>query len=158
MINKIEDIKDLFDIFHDGDIVEYSLLNKELHLDIEIPYLAERIDKNFKLFRVVLYGCQNIIFTTWPNEEGMDGEIISDVKTIFKPKLWILSASIEDGKIEVNCSQTSSDFNYCGGNLCFNVESVKVSDENGKQYTIDELAEFCEEYWDEWENNNKKKV
>lgn len=157
MINKLEDIKDLFDIFHDGDIVDCLRTNNTLHLDIKIPYLANKIKENYEFFKVILYGCQNIKFTTWPNTEDMDGKTFTDIKTIFKPNLWILSASITNGKIEISCSQTDSNFDYCGGNLKFNVDSAEVVDESGRQYTINKLADICEEYWNEWDKNNQAK-
>ena len=158
MITKQEDIKNIFNIFHDGDIVKYTLSDQTLRLDVEIPYLAERINKRHKSFRVTLYGCQNIHFQTWPNQEGVKGDIISDLKTIFKPKLWILSASAKHQEIEVNCSQTNPNFNYCGGNLSFKVNSVLIEDENGQQYTVKELYRISEEYWEDWEKKKKNSI
>lgn len=44
MIKDIDDIADIFNIFQDGDIIEYENINKNLILTVEIQYLAERVN------------------------------------------------------------------------------------------------------------------
>lgn len=158
MIVELEDIRDVFNIFHDGDIIEHSISNDVLCLVIEIPYLAARIDTNFRKFNLVLHGCKSLVFSTWPNQKDSEGEILKDIESIFKPKLWVLSAKLIQNKIEVACSQSDAAFDYCGGNLSFTANSAVVTDEGNKEYTIDELDHICESYWTEWEDENKNRV
>jgi hypothetical protein len=150
MINNQEDIRDIFNIFHDGDIIGYSLSTDSLCLVIEIPHLAKRINKNFTKFKVMFYGCKDVSFRTWPRLKNAKPEIITEIDTIFKDKHWILDAEIIQDKFKVACSQADEGLDFCGGDLSFSATSANVTDENRKEYTIDELASINEAFWDEW--------
>lgn len=45
--------------------------------------------------------------------------------------------------------QIDTAFDYCGGYFSFTAESAEVEDEAGKNYTIEELGNLSEAYWDE---------
>ncbi|MCW5212472.1 hypothetical protein VU04_06145, partial [Desulfobulbus sp. TB] len=87
-------------------------------------------------------------------QKGLEAEFFHDLKQIFQANLWILDAEIKNKLIVVSCSQADTKFDYCGGFLSFRTESVKVIDEVGKEYSINELGNLNESYWDEWKNNN----
>ncbi|MBW2202015.1 MAG: hypothetical protein JRF71_14505 [Deltaproteobacteria bacterium] len=78
---------------------------------------------------------------------------ISNLEDIFKPRLWILEGNCKGHKIEVICSKSDTSFEYCGGELNLTVKSAKVTDQLSRNYTIDELSNTCESYWDEWEKS-----
>lgn len=158
MINTYDNIRDIFNIFHDGDIVEYERSKNDLKLKVKISYLTERVRECFSYFTVTLFGCTNIQLKTWPNQQGFEPEIFLDLKQIFQAHLWILDAEIKKELIVVSCSQTDTKFDYCGGFLSFSADSAKVNDESGKEYAIEELGNLSEAYWNEWENNNKNKA
>ena len=157
MIANIEEIVELFNIFHDGDMCHYSTHEHNLSFSVVIPYIANRINPKFTQFFVTLYNCHDISFQTWPDETGHGSKILNDLNEIFKPKLWILDGSIKNNKIAVACSQADPSLSYCGGGLYFTASSVKVTDEAGKEYTIEELGNICEAYWDEWEKEGERK-
>ena len=158
MINNYDDIRDIFNIFHDGDVIEYEKDENDLKLKVEIPYLTDRVRKGFSYFTVTLFNCTNIGLETWPDQKDRNPEIFHDLKKIFQAKLWILDAEIKNERIVVSCSQADSAFDYCGGFLSFTAESANVKDEAGKDYTIEELGNLSESYWDEWEKDYNKKV
>jgi hypothetical protein len=158
MINNYDDIRDILNIFHDGDVIEYETIENDLKLKIEIPYLTDRVRKGVSYFTVTLFNCTNIQLETWPDQKGGKPTIFHDTKKIFQAKLWILDAEIKKELIVVSCSQADPAFDYCGGFLSFTAESAKVKDEAGKEYTIEELGNLSESYWDEWGSNNKNKV
>ena len=126
-----------------------------MHLEVEIQYLAERINPSFTKFQVVVFGVDSIYFTTWPNDSKLEPQVIVDVDEIFKPELEILEGNILENKIQVVCNQSSPTFKYCGGELYFKAESALVTDEAGKSYSIEELSSLCKSYWDDWANKNK---
>ena len=49
-----EDIRDIFSIFHDGEISAWTGNKDLLTLTVDCEYLAERIDKSFDKFYVEL--------------------------------------------------------------------------------------------------------
>jgi hypothetical protein len=150
-----ENIRDIFSIFHDGVINYHQLKDRELCLEIEIVYLAERIDPKFKKFKVVLSGVDNVRFRTWPSDLKSEPQIILDVHSIFKPKLTILEGNIKENLIQVVCNQSSSNFEYCGGELFFSVDNAIVTDEADKSYSTEDLGVVCKGYWDAWASKNQ---
>lgn len=154
-IEEIADIKDIFSIFHDGGISFAEHRDDLLALEVDIQYLAERVKPEYRKFKVILYGFKDAEFSTWPSDLNSEPQKIDDVTTIFKPELEILEASVKDNKIEVVCNQHSSEYDYCGGELLFAVDSAEVHDEAGKSYSIDELDVICRGYWDDWAAKNE---
>ncbi|MCV6637139.1 hypothetical protein [Candidatus Albibeggiatoa sp. nov. NOAA] len=156
-IQNLEDISDIFSIFHDGIIVENHFKNNILILSVEIEYLAERIHSTFTQFEVTLYGFNNVAFSTWPARPEAKPEKLTNIQTILMSELLILESNlIKDNRIEVICfcNQPSDEYDYGGGELSFTVDSAEVKDEAGKFYTIDELDELCKSYWNRWEEQN----
>ncbi len=154
MIKDQEKIRDIFNIFHDGDIANFTVSKDSIDLVIEIPYLAQRINKNFRNFYLKLNGCNDITLQTWPHKKEDISEIFKNPDQIFQSRLWILSAEIKGCKIEVACSQNDHTFDYCGGHLGFSVDSAIVLDENNREYSVEELSEICDAYWSDWETKS----
>lgn len=149
-INRLEDISEIFALFHDGVIVSCQIENNVLHMEVEIQYLAERVNASFLSFIVRLVGVTNIHFSTWPSNPQAEPEVINDVNVIFKPELEILEGNIKEQQVRIVCKQASPDFDYSGGELYFTAAFAEVSDKAGKSYSIDELAALSKSYWDEW--------
>ena len=154
-IEEREDIRDIFSIFHDGGIAAASVKDNALVLDVEVQYLAERVNPEYKGFKVFLYGFRDVEFSTWPSDLESTPVKINDIQSIFKPELEVLEANLKGNNIEIVCNQHSSAYDYCGGELSFNVDSAAVQDESGKLYTIEELDILCKGYWDEWASKNE---
>jgi hypothetical protein len=149
-----KNISDIFSIFHDGCIVSCHYKNDSLVMEVEIQYLAERINPSFQKFTVRLDGVSNLYFSTWPRDRKSEPEILRGIETIFKPELEILKGTIEEGQVIVFCDQSLLDFDYCGGDLYLSAISAEVTDETGKSYSIEELGILCKSYWDDWANKN----
>jgi len=156
MITTQDDIVSIFNIFHDGSIVEYQSLGDVIILTIEILYLSERIDPKFNSFYLHLRGVENLKFVTWPNIAENEPDCFSDYSEIFKVDLEILSCKFANDTFNIFCNQADSVYDFCGGELSLNVNSAEVLDEAQKEYSIDELSELCSGYWEDWEQKNKK--
>ena len=150
-----ENIKNIFSIFHDGSIVSCRLENDSLLMEVEIQYLAERINPQFRRFMICLNEVQNLSFSMWSSNLKSPVIVTSDPEKIFKAELEILKGDIENGNIKVVCDQHSSEFDYCGGEIYFSASSAEVTDEAGKSYSIEALGILCKEYWDDWAYKNK---
>ena len=149
-------IEAIFSIFHDGVISRHQVKGRELVLEVEIQYLAERINPTYRSFQVVLENVENIRFTTWSSGLKSESELITEPSIIFKPDLDILEGNIKEEQIQVICNQASSDFEYCSGELYFSATSAIVTDEAGKSYSIEELDILCKGYWGEWATKNQQ--
>ena len=150
------DIHSMFNIFHDGDIESASLVNGECKLRVGIQYLAERVNKNYLFFDIVLFGVSSMKFEGWMNDLNKEVLHLEQCDEIFKNDLEILSATEKGGQIEVACSVYDTDTDICGGTLSFMCSGSTVSDESGKNYSLEELDLICRGYWTEWSNKNKK--
>jgi len=154
-IEGAEKIVGIFSVFHDGTIAACYRDGDALVMEVEIQYLAKRIDPCFEKFVVRLFGVENIRFTTWQRDFQSEPQVLSDIRTIFKPELDILSSGVAEGQIHVACNQASIECDYCGGELLFTATHAEVSDEAGRSYSLDQLDALCLAYWDEWEKKNK---
>jgi hypothetical protein len=154
-IEGLENVRDIFSIFHDGSISSCALDGDDLTLDVEIQYLAERVKPEFRKFKVRLFGASNVRFSTWPSDLKSDPVVLTDVPDIFDADLEILEGSLSEEEIKVVCNQHSSDLPYCGGELRFHCLRAEVADEGGKGYSIEELSELCKGYWDDWSSRSQ---
>ena len=154
MIEGTENIRDIFAIFHDGEIYKAELNNSALTLFIRIRYLTQRINANFTYFMVNIYNITDVKFSTWESNP----QTLNKIDDIFAWNLDILESRASESIIQVICNQTSPECNYCGGELSFCSNRCEVSDESGKLYSIDELDVICNEYWDKFASQNISKT
>lgn len=154
MIFGAESLSNIFSVFHDGGIARYSANENNLDLDIEIMYLAERVNPAFRHFHVSLHDIRNLYFSTWPKESAAEPSILRSPAQIFEPELEILSGEYDSEQVMVICNQSSAECDYCGGILYFSASDATVTDEAGQEYSIDALHRLCEDYWDEWSISN----
>ncbi len=155
MIKGNKEISEIFSIFHDGVVVAYHITNDSVKLEIEISYLAQRIIPTYTKFLVSLQNARDFSFNTWLRDSDDCPSTFNEVPKIFAGEPDILNSEVKNGSIEVTMNQSSTEFDYCGGTLSFKADSASVTDEGGKEYTIRELGQICEDYWNEWENTNK---
>ena len=111
-IEGLERIAAIFNIFHDGTITSAVLTDGNLSLDIEIGYLAMRVNPQFTRFRVVLNGISQLDFSPWPDNSESTREKLNDTHTIFEPELEILTADVKEQNVEIVCNQFSSHYDY----------------------------------------------
>ena len=149
MIVGAEDIARAFSIFHDGSLTLTSAA-PDLGLKVEIQYLAERIDPQYSGFRVVLHNHHGLAFSPWYTESGQTKGDLVEFEQIFNLDLGVLQADANAGLIEVVCDAYPTDSSFSGGVLRFWAESASVSDESGRDYTVEELAKLASSYWSEW--------
>jgi len=132
----IQDMCDIFSIFHDGAIESWEGNKDLLVLTIECHYLAERIDKTFNRFFVELKNIDFIEFEPWPNPIDLPVTIKTDLDDIFKAALEILYANVKDEKVVVDCNQHGVSFDYHGGNLTISCEKIQTYDQKRNSLTI----------------------
>ena len=153
MIVGTENLRDMFAILHDGVIVRCDPFDANLELNVEILYLAQRVNLGYLGFRVVLQNVCELSFTTWPSDLTSPPDQIKSLLEIFAPELDILGCEIEKDTLKVTCNQSSPKWNYCGGELCLKADSASVTDPGGKEYSIEELGRLSDEYWNEWQRS-----
>jgi hypothetical protein len=148
--NKLENIRDVFSIFHDGIILNWNGNEELLKLKIDCEYLAKKIDKTFTSFIIELKNIEKIEFNPWMNPINLPQKTFTKIEDIFQAGLEILSADIENEIVKITCNQHNLNYEYCGGTLLLNCKSLKVFDENKNELTINKINTICEEYWDEF--------
>ena len=158
MISGLENIRDIFSIFHDGTIIKWGKQGSGIEIIVEIPYLTQIICKSYEWFSITLYDVNQMDFETWPHAGTVKPWVIKNLNDIFKPELEILSAELENNLQKITCNQHSTEFEYCGGHLRFSCIDATVRDPSGKEYSIEDLDKICNEYWDTWVASNSNKV
>lgn len=147
--------RDLFSIFHDGLLAVDSCNGERLNLAVEIEYLAARINPTYRKFHLHLFGVRDLRFSTWPRDHGAHSETLTGLDQIFRSPLEVLESRIDGQFIVAVCNQPSSDAAFCGGELRIRCSYVTVSDESGRFYSIRELQELSESYWEEWSKRHQ---
>jgi len=153
-----ENIRDIFDIFHDGGIGRYELVNSTLLLEIEIQYLAERIKENFSTFRLNLLETHMIVFEPWYDDIHKKEPYFRELGRIFSPELDILSADLDGDILSISCNQSESGHGYCGGFLKFVTSAATVQDQAGDFLSLDQLKELSAGYWTEFSKKASKNI
>jgi hypothetical protein len=148
-MTNLQNIKDVFSIFHDGVICEWTGNLNSLIFKVECQYLAELIDKSFTSFYINLVSIDKLLLDPWMNPIELPKKIKTELSDIFHADLDILSAKIEENYVAVSCNQTDISFDYCGGSLLINCKSISIFDQNKNIITIKKLDEICNYYWDQ---------
>lgn len=157
MIGSVGDLAELFSLFHDGVIVDASGDGHDLELRVRITYLAERIAPGFTTLIVHIHEVEDLAFVTWPKEPSAAAQTLRGLAEIFAPPLEILSGEVVADRIEVVCNQPAASALHCGGMLAFRVTSADVIDQNGKHYSLAELAEIADAYWKDWTHRTSRR-
>ena len=146
MITEKEKIANAFYAFHDGDIIfeKEDALNQTWK--IECRYLAEMINPKFYFFWVKIFECKEIQFFPW--KEPI--ECWRDIQKISETELEISSAKVIENKIEINCHQHNSKFDFQGGEIILDCKGIEIYDQNWKLLNYDVLRKICKDYWDKY--------
>lgn len=75
---------------------------------------------------------------------------------IFESEPEILYAELKDNSVEISFNQADPKYNYLGGNLCLNCDSVKVFDQEYIETELKKLTNICNQYWEDWKIKNIK--
>jgi hypothetical protein len=146
LITNKENIADAFSAFHDGNIIFEKEKNSNQIWKIDCEYLARMINPKFKFFWIKIYQVKSLQFDAWMNPFELPKEIWTNTQEVFKAELEISSAQEKNNKIVISCNQHDSDFNFLGGELFFDCESIEVFDEKWNKIEENELGEICNKY------------
>ncbi|MFT5567878.1 MAG: hypothetical protein ACI81Y_002835 [Glaciecola sp.] len=144
-MNKTQDIKDIFSMFHDGYIDSFKIENNRIDLKIGIQYLAELIDERYKYLHLSLYEVESIKYDVWTDESF----IMTDWSQIFELGIDILNVEMDDLEqvtIHSNCDNAPND-EFRGGKLIIKCLDYNMRDEGDNSLTIEKLKELSTYYW-----------
>ena len=146
-MSKIQDIEDIFSIFHDGFIEGYQIDSDTVDLKIGIQYLAELIDEKYEYLNLKLLGVESIKYDAWTDEPY----VMTDWDAIFDLGIEVLSTETNNkGQLIVhsNCDNAPND-SFKGGKLIIKCSDYKLSDEANNSLTTNQLKELSSYYWNE---------
>ena len=135
---------DIFNMFHDGSIIAIKRQEDVLILTIEIEYIAELVNPQYKVFFVHLFDAKDVSLTAWYKSDSEQRKVFTELEEIAKLEPEILSAELVSKRVSISCD-LHKDFTY--GELTFNANSLTILDENNKEITQESFKELCESYW-----------
>jgi hypothetical protein len=147
MIKARKEIANVFQIFHDGDIIFDCEEETTQTWKIDCQYLAEIINHRFHFFWVKIINCNLMEFTPWMNQLESPKETWKTSNKIFQTELEILSAKESNKTIEIICNQIDTRLNYRGGNLILDCEGIKIFDQDWNNIEYERLRKICSDYW-----------
>jgi hypothetical protein len=157
VIAGIEELAELFSVFHDGVVEHADLEGGELLMRVRVTYLAAQVQEDFTTFVVRLSGVEDLAFSTWPKDAAATPEVLHAPDEIFKPPLDLLSGKATTGHLEIDCNQPARSAPHCGGTLTLRATSATVIDEAGKNWSLSELTALADAYWAEWKERNARR-
>jgi hypothetical protein len=140
----LENIHNIFSIFHDGYIEKASGNMQELTLQVSCLYLAERIDFAFEYFYIELCDISTLSLHVFSNETP---KILTDIKAIFETEWDIVDTKIEHNNVVIFLEQYNKNSPAI---LTLNCADIKVFDHKKNAITLDNLIHICKVYWDDF--------
>ncbi len=145
-IRKIDEIADVFSIFHDGSIINWAELEDGLELEVSCIYLAELINKDYELFYIKLINIHEIFFEPWYIQQEKD-EKITGYDKLFTLHLEIMSGKIMENHIGVFSYTRSYPELFSGGILKIGCDYITVFDQKKNALSYSTLDNLCRTYW-----------
>ena len=147
MSTALNNIRDIFSIFHDGGIIDYKGDLNKMTLTIQCNYLAELIKPDFENFYVDLINITKLEFDPWINQIDLPKREFNNYEEFLKEDLEIISTEIKDSYVFISCYQHNTDLGYSGGNLMISAHDIKVYAHDREPMTIEQLNSICRLYW-----------
>ena len=144
-MTKIQEIENIFSIFHDGYVDDFNIQGSQVDLKIGIQYLAELIDDKYEFLNLSLIGVQSISYDAWSDPTFL----MTDWDEVLKLGVEILNTETDRfGRIIIHsyCDSAPND-SFEGGKLIIKCSDYKLFDEANNNLTFDELKELSSEYW-----------
>lgn len=132
---------EVWNIFHDGTIVEVRGELPNISLRIEIPYLREMFPGAGHSFWAHIVDCKTCQYSNWRGKE------ITVLAEIMGEEPEILDVSQIGNMAHIVCVNGSLDLKYA--EISFELDS-------GVPVSINELDKVCRTYWDEWGKRSKR--
>lgn len=177
MTNRINDIDDLFSMFHDFEIVGLNLNCNNLTMEIILPWseLWEIVD-----YKMTFHfdGCKNLKCNYWKHtskelnnlEKGVDNPSLEHVTTdpseIVKLELDVQSHDfIEPNSFVLHCNSSSSYGSEIGqidfGRIELSATDYQIFDNEMNEMSLDKMKSWGTEWWDSiqkmWDKQEEKK-
>ncbi len=146
-MNKIQEIENIFSIFHDGYIDTFKIESNRIDLKISMQYLAELINDKYEFLNLSLHGVTSLSYDAWADQPF----IMTDWNKILELGIVILNAETDNsGQIIIhsNCDNAPND-SFQGGKLVVKCLDYSLTDEENNRLTIEKLKELSTYYWNE---------
>ncbi len=98
---------EIWDLFHDGTLINAQENTPwNLLLTIELEYVREEFDEDFKCFLLELHECSLFEYypSVWDIEVIKDIKSVKDIKSILKYDLWMTDVEKKNNEMIVYCS------------------------------------------------------
>lgn len=132
----MEEKIEVWNIFHDGSIVEAKGFLPSISLRIEIPYLRTMFPGQGTSFWAHLSGCTHFTYSAWDRVTPLENP-----SAIARQEPEILDVAQMGNMAHIVCVD---------GDLELVYESIRFEIDSGAEITIDELDRECRGYWKNW--------
>ena len=117
MIFGHDEISSVFSLFHDGVVSGFHWENDTLELEVEIEYLAQRVDPSYPAFKMTLQGFREATFNTWPNKEGAAPAILREPAEFLSAQPEILGGILRERRWRLRLTNRLCFVTFVGANF-----------------------------------------
>ncbi len=139
---KLNDQKLLFQLFHDGTINSIIKQKNDYTFTVDILYLAERINSQFRYFYIRLVGTTELYF-----EDHSLKQVITESNELQQLEFEILKVESEVDQLRVFCSVDEDTIGF----LTIKTEDMIVYDQEWEILELVEVERIARGYWDDFE-------
>lgn len=142
----LDDLRDLFSVFHDGGILSWKEGASVANVRIECQYLAELINPEFEWFGVQIRILKPTLFSAWNRTGENQLKVLATTDLFQKTEPEILSSEIEIQLVKVVANTHHTD-DLAGGIIWIDGEIESIEDQNHRQLSLDEVKRIATGYW-----------
>lgn len=152
-------IAEVFSVLHDGVIVavreEHVGSRRDLVLEVDIRYLAERIAKGHVGFVVRLEDVTELRYLPWQNQGEPAPPPVKDVIPLLL-SFDILGGKVDQDEAVVTVLRNGRIVADAGGDVVFRATAIDVTDRAGTPWSSAALADLARGYWEEFRRRTAK--
>lgn len=148
MNEALENIAEVFSIFHDGSPEDWKYHNGNVTLKVYCTYLAERIDTSYHHFKVEIHNVHQFKYKPWG--ETKEIRLMENLSYIEKYTFEISSAEVKNNVVFITCLEDNMSPKNPGGEFIIDGNEIEIFDEGGTQLPLEQLIKISKGYWEDF--------
>ena len=152
MISDKQQIADVFDSLHDGEITFQGQSDQCTTLRVEFPYVTEASEVVSDSLTLAIANFRDVEFRSWISEEEQSRFSIVGAMDVLRLGLQILDARLVDDVTVVDCDVSGDNLPFSGGEFRFQADGLVIFDDAGREMSLAVLVDAANRHWDQFGN------
>ncbi len=148
MITNKETMAQVFSNLHDGTLYLDMTPTEAYHCwKVDCEYLAERIQPQYTLFWIKVYGLKKFVFHPWLRDLEAPEIVLTAPTALSQIALGIYEATVKEGEVTLVLEDSYEAANFAGGTLVIACQGIELLDQAWKPIEAVALGKLANAYW-----------